>query len=66
MSKHQESFPVLSIGRDDVTHAVGYNLGPELTDDQMERIADKFGDALQGLEPWNILADVMESLTLIV
>ena len=61
MPKRQESFPVLSISREDVTHAIGYNLGPELTDDQMERIADKFGDALQGLEPWDILAEVMES-----
>lgn len=62
MSKHQESFPVLSISREDVNHAVGYNLGSELTDDQMERIASKFGDALQCLEPWNILADVCDIL----
>jgi len=61
MPKRQESFPVLSISREDVNHAIGYNLGPELTDDQMEGIADKFGDALQGLEPWDILADVIES-----
>jgi len=61
MSKHQESFPVLSISREDVNHAVGYNLGAELTDDQMERIADKLGDALQQLGPWDVLADVIES-----
>ena len=60
MSK-QESFPVLSIDREDINHAVGYNLGPELSDDQMREIASKFSEAL-GPEPWNILADVVESL----
>jgi len=57
----QELFPVINIDREDINHAVGYALGPDLSDDQMREIASKFGEAL-GPEPWNILADVVESL----
>ena len=65
MSKHQESFPVLSISREDVTRAMGYGLGAELTDYQMRVIAGKFGDALSEIVSevgfWSTLADVVES-----
>lgn len=65
MSKYQESFPVLSIDREDINHAVGYELGPELSNEQMKQIASKFDDALQALKPWNILADVMDSIVVL-
>lgn len=55
----REFFPVLSIERDDINHAIGYALGPDLADDQMREIASKFNDVLQALEPWNILADMI-------
>lgn len=65
MSKHQESFPVLSISREDVTRAMGYDLGAELTDYRMQVIAGKFGDTLSeiasGVGFWSTLADVVES-----
>ena len=61
MSKHRESFTVLSIDREDITHAMGYDLGTELTDYQMQVIAGKLGDAIVDLGHWSILADVVES-----
>ena len=61
MSKHQEFFPVLSIERDDINVAIGYFLGPGLTDEHMQAIASKFGDALLTLDPYDMLTDVVES-----
>lgn len=66
MSKHQESFPVLSVSREDVTRAMGYNLGAVLSDDQMRMIASGLGDALSevmslGVGFWGTLASVVES-----
>lgn len=65
MSRHQESFPVLSIDREDINHAVGYNLGPELSDDQVRAIASKYSEALKALKPWNVLADVMDTIAIV-
>ena len=65
MSK-QESFPVLSIDREDINHAIGYALGPELSDKQMRTIASGFNDALMvASEPWDILADVVDSIVVV-
>lgn len=61
MSSHRESFTVLNITREDVTHAIGYNLGAELDDQEMGILADKLGEALFSIDFWGILAEIIES-----
>jgi len=63
MSKYQDAFPVtvLSISRDNVSYAMGYNLGDELTDEDMKVIASNLGNALKAVGIWFTLANVVES-----
>ena len=61
MPKRQESFPVLSISREDVNHAIGYNLGPELTDCEMGELADGLSDTLLGTGLLDTLPGIIES-----
>ena len=65
MSKHQELFTVLNIDREDVTRAMGYDLGAELTDEDMHVLAGKLSNALSEIVSevgfWSTVADVVES-----
>ena len=61
MSKHQESFPVLSIDRDDVEYTLGFD--PELTDERMEILTARLHDVLQEKGFNHILEDTLDELT---
>lgn len=60
----KKSFIVLALTREDIAYAMGQ--GPTmfgwLSNDQMERIADKVSDALYSLELWDIVEMVVREV----
>jgi len=60
MAKRQKFFVITRVCRDDVKQALGYN--PHLTDQEMQRIADKMADDYLNQLYWGSLKIIAEEI----